>query len=184
MSAISLTNVGVCNFTFLHGSLVSWWRVAVLKLGRDDDCGPTMNRVGRAGRCDWGANASGGSSGKRAARVRGAAATIPRDDSPLSARRIQVAPCISPSAAQPPWPLPPTDWPRDLSCASSCGAVASVAVACDNPRQREKGDASHFLNDYRGRDGPFGPPPAQIRTCGTTAYGSYRGYKRPNRTSG
>src|SRR5688572_28584033 len=31
------------------------------------------------------------------------------------------------------------------------------------------------LNGYRGRDGPFGPPPAQIRTCGTTAYGSYLG---------
>ena len=25
-----------------------------------------------------------------------------------------------------------------------------------------------------GRDGPFGPPPAQIRTCSITAYGSYR----------
>ncbi len=30
-------------------------------------------------------------------------------------------------------------------------------------------------NGYRGRDGPCGPPPAQIRTCGTTAYGSYLG---------
>ena len=31
----------------------------------------------------------------------------------------------------------------------------------------------------RGRDGPrlrrLGPPPAQIRTCSTTAYGSYLG---------
>ena len=26
-----------------------------------------------------------------------------------------------------------------------------------------------------GRDGPCGPPPGQIRTCGTTAYGSYFG---------
>ena len=26
---------------------------------------------------------------------------------------------------------------------------------------------------YRGRDGHFWPPPAQIRTCRTTAYGSY-----------
>ena len=28
----------------------------------------------------------------------------------------------------------------------------------------------------RGRDGPYGPPPAQIRTGGITAYGSYVGY--------
>jgi len=27
----------------------------------------------------------------------------------------------------------------------------------------------------RGRDGHCRPPPAQIRTCGATAYGSYRG---------
>ena len=27
----------------------------------------------------------------------------------------------------------------------------------------------------RGRDGPYGPPPAQIRTCGTTASGSCLG---------
>jgi hypothetical protein len=34
----------------------------------------------------------------------------------------------------------------------------------------------HRLGDCdRGRDGPFGPPPAQIRTCRTTAYGSYLG---------
>ncbi len=30
-------------------------------------------------------------------------------------------------------------------------------------------------NDYRGRDGHCWPPPAQIRTCGTTAYGSSLG---------
>jgi len=29
--------------------------------------------------------------------------------------------------------------------------------------------------DGRGRDGPYGPPPAQIRACGTTAHGSYFG---------
>ncbi len=34
---------------------------------------------------------------------------------------------------------------------------------------------SRLNKDYRGRDGPCGPPPAQIRTCGTTAYGSYLG---------
>ena len=34
----------------------------------------------------------------------------------------------------------------------------------------------------RGRDGPYGPPPAQIRTCGTTAYGSYLGYLAKKRT--
>jgi hypothetical protein len=28
----------------------------------------------------------------------------------------------------------------------------------------------------RGRDGHCWPPPAQTRTCGITAYGSYRGY--------
>lgn len=28
----------------------------------------------------------------------------------------------------------------------------------------------------RGRDGNYLPPPAQIRTCGTTAYGSCLGY--------
>ena len=27
----------------------------------------------------------------------------------------------------------------------------------------------------RGRDGDFSPPPAQIRTCGFPAYGSYLG---------
>lgn len=27
-------------------------------------------------------------------------------------------------------------------------------------------------SDGRGRDGSYLPPPAQIRTCGTTAYGS------------
>ena len=30
-------------------------------------------------------------------------------------------------------------------------------------------------NDYRGRDRCWQRPPAQIRTCGTTAYGSYLG---------
>lgn len=35
------------------------------------------------------------------------------------------------------------------------------------------GHGGHILG--RGRDGPCGPPPAQIRTCGVTAYGSYLG---------
>ena len=49
-----------------------------------------------------------------------------------------------------------------------------------NPR-RKTSDKSLFClyNFYfclnRGRDGPFGPPPAQIRTGGFTAYGSYLG---------
>jgi hypothetical protein len=30
-------------------------------------------------------------------------------------------------------------------------------------------------DDGRGRDGDFSPPPAQIRTCGFPAYGSYLG---------
>ncbi len=38
------------------------------------------------------------------------------------------------------------------------------------PKKQNKG--------CRGRDGPYGPPPAQIRTCGTTAYGSSLGYWR------
>ena len=42
--------------------------------------------------------------------------------------------------------------------------------------------------DYRDRAGPCGPPLAQIRTCGTTAYGSCLGCKRtagttPNRSA-
>lgn len=32
------------------------------------------------------------------------------------------------------------------------------------------------LQSGRGRDGSYLPPPAQIRTCGTTAYGSCLGY--------
>ena len=36
----------------------------------------------------------------------------------------------------------------------------------------------------RGRDGPFGPPPAQIRTSGITASGSYLGYLASKRTFG
>jgi hypothetical protein len=38
--------------------------------------------------------------------------------------------------------------------------------------------------DGRGRDRPCGRPPAQIRTCGTTAYGSYRGCLAKNRSFG
>jgi len=41
-----------------------------------------------------------------------------------------------------------------------------------------------FFIDYRDRAGPCGPPLARIRTCGTTAYGSYLGCKRSNRTPG
>jgi hypothetical protein len=33
----------------------------------------------------------------------------------------------------------------------------------------------HLDNFGRGRDRPFGRPPAQIRTCSITAYGSYFG---------
>ena len=36
----------------------------------------------------------------------------------------------------------------------------------------------------RGRDGHRWPPPAQIRTSGITAYGSYLGWVASNRTSG
>ena len=36
----------------------------------------------------------------------------------------------------------------------------------------------------RGRDGHRGPPPARIRTSGTTAYGSYLGYLASKRTLG
>lgn len=32
-----------------------------------------------------------------------------------------------------------------------------------------------FLKNSRGRDSGYPPPPAQIRTCGTTAYGSCLG---------
>ena len=35
----------------------------------------------------------------------------------------------------------------------------------------------------RGRERPFGRPPAQIRTCGITAYGSYLGCLAKKRTS-
>jgi hypothetical protein len=41
-----------------------------------------------------------------------------------------------------------------------------VRIVC-NPRGYAPNDG--------GRDGPFGPPPARIRTCGTTAYGSCLG---------
>jgi putative transposase len=41
---------------------------------------------------------------------------------------------------------------------------------------RPQGRPKKPRNGYRGRDGPFGPPPAQIRTCRITAYGSYLGY--------
>jgi hypothetical protein len=37
---------------------------------------------------------------------------------------------------------------------------------------------------YRGRDAGHPAPPAQIRTCGTTAYGSYRGCIASKRTLG
>jgi hypothetical protein len=36
-------------------------------------------------------------------------------------------------------------------------------------------------NDGRGRDGDCSPPPAQIRTCGFPAYGSYLGWVTANR---
>lgn len=35
---------------------------------------------------------------------------------------------------------------------------------------------SNISSSGRGRDGSYLPPPAQIRTCGTTAYGSCLGY--------
>ena len=38
--------------------------------------------------------------------------------------------------------------------------------------------------DYRGRDAGRPAPPAQIRTCGATAYGSYRGCMASKRTLG
>ena len=36
-------------------------------------------------------------------------------------------------------------------------------------------EVSQITNIHRGRDGHYWPPPAQIRTCRTTAYGSYLG---------
>ncbi len=48
-------------------------------------------------------------------------------------------------------------------------------------RERERG-SPHCLATRvgeqldRGRDGPLGPPPAQIRACGTTALGSRLGF--------
>jgi hypothetical protein len=38
-----------------------------------------------------------------------------------------------------------------------------------------KGVRNHFRIGYRDRDSPCGLPLPQIRTCGTTAYGSYLG---------
>ena len=35
-----------------------------------------------------------------------------------------------------------------------------------------------FTRTDGGRDGPFGPPPAQIPACGTTALGSCLGFER------
>jgi hypothetical protein len=43
------------------------------------------------------------------------------------------------------------------------------------PSQHDSTNGNYAF-DGCGRDGPFGPPPAQIRTCGTTAYGSCLGY--------
>ncbi|MEI6234941.1 MAG: hypothetical protein WCT04_17940 [Planctomycetota bacterium] len=44
-------------------------------------------------------------------------------------------------------------------------------------RMHKKNSDGWFRVDLRkgvrGRDGPFGPPPAQIRACGVTAHGSY-----------
>jgi hypothetical protein len=55
----------------------------------------------------------------------------------------------------------------------------SINVCEDSAWDRRSGQAADPKSSIkwsRGRDGPFGPPPAQIRTCGTTAYGSYLGY--------
>lgn len=40
------------------------------------------------------------------------------------------------------------------------------------------------ISTGRGRDWPYGQPPAQIRTCGITASGSYLGCLASNRTLG
>lgn len=48
-------------------------------------------------------------------------------------------------------------------------------LAMINKRRHQKGVLPGRLPG-RGRDGSYLPPPAQIRTCRTTAYGSCLGY--------
>jgi putative transposase len=48
-----------------------------------------------------------------------------------------------------------------------------VMIHSDQGSQFSSSDWQSF---GRGRDGSYLPPPAQIRTCGTTAYGSCLGY--------
>ena len=51
--------------------------------------------------------------------------------------------------------------------------VGGAARQTDSPRaDPTRQDLSIRDSDSRGRDGPFGPPPAQIRTSGITASGS------------
>ena len=59
------------------------------------------------------------------------------------------------------------------------GEVASSATLCMTIAR-----AAHTPSNCRGRDERFRPPPAQIRTCGIPAYGSYLGCLTANRCCG
>jgi len=59
-------------------------------------------------------------------------------------------------------------------------AVVPIHVAF-RPTERRRRPGKGL---YRGRDGDYSPPPAQIRTCPIKAYGSYLEWVTRNRWSG
>src|SRR4029077_6526041 len=69
---------------------------------------------------------------------------------------------------------------RDLRPAEGRAAVQLRVRTAPRPRLRF---GKPTTND-RGRDARYRAPPAQIRTCGTPAYGSHLGYLTANRWVG
>jgi hypothetical protein len=64
------------------------------------------------------------------------------------------------------------EWPEEAKKTTKKKLSGDAEAMCLNY------DTNRYLpkTTGRGRDGSYLPPPAQIRTCGTTAYGSCLGY--------
>jgi hypothetical protein len=70
---------------------------------------------------------------------------------------------------------PIQSWPRSRKCSQDMGISPRLPTLAPFSAHFASKANNDGLLWVRGRDGPFGPPPARIRTRGITSYGSYLG---------
>jgi hypothetical protein len=128
-----------------------------------------------------------------------AASSRVEGDSPMPAVPMRYGP---PEATRPPspgrrpdlggWPSPPGErrggprrYPPWGTYAAGRRGVSPPIRTRTPPRSRAEGDSrsdtASAQRGGRGRDRPCGRPPAQIRTCSITAYGSHLGWMAERR---